>query len=310
MDVDLFLPPAYVSTREGNVLTRVCHPSICLSTGGLYPYPIMLCNICPRTCHLGGGVPGPPRGGTQVRYPPSGEVPGPPSGGYPGPVPPGGWGVPGTPLGSTQVWVPPWGVTRTRSIWEGTTLGPGTPVSAKADPLGGTQVRYPPIIVPRSGYPPPPSYPPGADTFSGPGTMPSSLGGVPRSQYPPLLWILLGLVPPKMGGYPLPPKEEGTQVNGYLLRGMYPVTLSHGGVPRMSGHPPGGYPMTHYFTGTQVRVPPFRGGTSGIAQQKEYSLHGLAVMPANAFTQEDFQMSNFVQKESSTNRHEISNSHI
>ena len=41
--VCVFLPPAYVVRREGNVLTRVC-PSICLSTGG-YPYPIMLCNI-------------------------------------------------------------------------------------------------------------------------------------------------------------------------------------------------------------------------------------------------------------------------
>ena len=39
-----YLPPAYVVRREGNVLTRVC-PSICLSTGGGYPYPIMLCNI-------------------------------------------------------------------------------------------------------------------------------------------------------------------------------------------------------------------------------------------------------------------------
>ena len=34
---NLYLPPAYVVRREGNVLTRVCpsiHPSICLSTGG------------------------------------------------------------------------------------------------------------------------------------------------------------------------------------------------------------------------------------------------------------------------------------
>ena len=46
LDGLLFLPPAYVVRREGNVLTRVC-PSIHLSDHrrGGYPYPIMLCNI-------------------------------------------------------------------------------------------------------------------------------------------------------------------------------------------------------------------------------------------------------------------------
>ena len=58
------LPPAYVVRREGNVLTRVC-PSICLSTGGGYPYPIMLCNISQNAMgQLGGGtLPGPAGGG-------------------------------------------------------------------------------------------------------------------------------------------------------------------------------------------------------------------------------------------------------
>ena len=51
----LFLPPAYVVRREGNVLSRVC-----LSvTGGEYPYPIMLCNIIQNAMGqtLGEGVP-------------------------------------------------------------------------------------------------------------------------------------------------------------------------------------------------------------------------------------------------------------
>ena len=77
------------STREGNVLTRVC-PSINLSVHrGGYPYPIMLCNISQNAMRQRGvpgsgprgGVPGPPRGvpgsgtprgGTRVRYPPGG----------------------------------------------------------------------------------------------------------------------------------------------------------------------------------------------------------------------------------------------
>ena len=113
------------STREGNVLTRVC-PSINLSVHrGGYPYPIMLCNISQNAMRQrrgGGGVPGqvppggvpgsgtprgvpgsgtpppggypgqvPPRGGTRVRYP---------RGGYPGQVPPLGGGV--TRVGSTE----------------------------------------------------------------------------------------------------------------------------------------------------------------------------------------------------------------
>ena len=54
----IYLPPAYVVRREGNVLTRVC-PSICLSTGGWwYPYPIMLCNITQNAMgQTLGGVP-------------------------------------------------------------------------------------------------------------------------------------------------------------------------------------------------------------------------------------------------------------
>ena len=84
------------STREGNVLTRVC-PSINLSVHrGGYPYPIMLCNISQNAMRQRGGTwtpPGggtrvryPPRGGTRVRYPPGGgtQVRYPPRGGYPG----------------------------------------------------------------------------------------------------------------------------------------------------------------------------------------------------------------------------------
>ena len=93
------------------------HPSICLSTGGGYPYPIMLCNISQNAMRQRGGtrVRYPPGGGTWVRYPPRGGYPGQvprgvpgsgtlpggyqgqvPPGGYPGQVPPPG-GVPGTP---------------------------------------------------------------------------------------------------------------------------------------------------------------------------------------------------------------------
>ena len=69
------------STREGNVLTRVC-PSINLSVHrGGYPYPIMLCNISQNAMRRG-GTRTPPGGGTRVRYPPWG--------GYPGQVPPRG----------------------------------------------------------------------------------------------------------------------------------------------------------------------------------------------------------------------------
>ena len=73
------------STREGNVLTRVC-PSINLSVHrGGYPYPIMLCNISQNAMRQRGGtwVRYPPGGCTRVRYPPGG-VPGsgtPPRGG-------------------------------------------------------------------------------------------------------------------------------------------------------------------------------------------------------------------------------------
>ena len=64
------------STREGNVLTRVC-----LSVhGGGYPYPIMLCNISQNAMgQLGGGYPARSSwGGTLA----GGGVPWP--GGYPG----------------------------------------------------------------------------------------------------------------------------------------------------------------------------------------------------------------------------------
>ena len=57
----LFLPPAYIVRREGNVLTRVCpsiHPSINLSIHrGEYPYPIMLCNISQNAMGQPGGYP-------------------------------------------------------------------------------------------------------------------------------------------------------------------------------------------------------------------------------------------------------------
>ena len=120
MRAHLFITARVRSTREGNILTRVC-PSINLSVHrGGYPYPIVLCNISQNAMRQRGGtqtppggypgqvpprgVPGSgtPRGGTQVRYPPGG-VPGSgtPPGGYPGQVPPGGEGVPrsGTPPG-------------------------------------------------------------------------------------------------------------------------------------------------------------------------------------------------------------------
>ena len=147
------------STREGNVLTRVC-PSINLSVHrGGYPYPIMLCNISQNAMRQLGGVPGqvpPPgggtRGGTRVRYPPGVPGSGTPLGGYPGQVPPGG---------GTRVRYPPGG--------SGTPPG-GVPVP----PWGGTRVRYPPRGVPGSGTPP--------GGVPGSGTPP---GGVPGSGTPP-----------------------------------------------------------------------------------------------------------------------------
>ena len=63
----LFLPPAYVVRREGNVLTCVCpsiHQSVCPQGG--YPYPIMLCNISQNAMGQtprGGTLPGPAEGG-------------------------------------------------------------------------------------------------------------------------------------------------------------------------------------------------------------------------------------------------------
>ena len=137
------------STREGNVLTRVC-PSINLSVHrGGYPYPIMLCNISQNAMRQWGGVPGPPRGGTRVRYPPGG-VPGPPVGGVPGS---------GTPPGDTRVRYPPRG-----GIWVRYPPG-GTRVRY---PPGGTRVRYPP-----GGYPG--QVPPGGGGY--PGQVPPPGGG-------------------------------------------------------------------------------------------------------------------------------------
>ena len=57
------------STREGNVLTRVC-PSVCPQGRGGYPYPIMLCNISQNAMGQPGGggtLPGPAGGGTLAR---------------------------------------------------------------------------------------------------------------------------------------------------------------------------------------------------------------------------------------------------
>ena len=75
------------TTREGNVLTRVC-----LSVHGGYPYPIMLCNITQNAMGQPGGVPcqvqlgGVPcqvqSGGTLAGGYPGWEVPW--LGGYPG----------------------------------------------------------------------------------------------------------------------------------------------------------------------------------------------------------------------------------
>ena len=59
----LFLPPAYVVRRKGNVLTRVC-PSICLSTGG---------RVSPQSSRWGGGS-GPAGGGDQVQLVGGGQV--------------------------------------------------------------------------------------------------------------------------------------------------------------------------------------------------------------------------------------------
>ena len=169
----VFITARVRSTREGNVLTRVC-PSTNLSVHRGGTYPIMLCNISQNAMRQqrGGGVPRPPlggRGGTRVRYPPGG-------GGYPGP---------GTPPGGTQVQAP-------RGV-----PGPPPPGGYPDPPGGGTRVRYPPGGVPRSGhpggvYPDPPGvprsgHPQGGCTqtplggYPGPGT---PLGGYP-GQVPP-----------------------------------------------------------------------------------------------------------------------------
>ena len=140
------------STREGNVLTRVC-PSTNLSVhGGGYPYPIMLCNISQNAMRQRRGV---TRSGT----------------------PPGGVPGSGTPPGGTRSGIPPWGRGGGRYLpWGVRYPSPG----------GGTRVRYPPGGVP-GGTPPggflgqvPPRGVPGSGTP--PGGVPGS--GTPRGGYP------------------------------------------------------------------------------------------------------------------------------
>ena len=157
------LPPAYVVRGKVMFWHASVHPSICLSTGGGYPYPIMLCNISQNAMRQRGGtwVRYPPRGGTRVRYPPGGGTrSGTPPGGYPAPRggtwvrhPPGGYpvryppppggtrppgGYPGQgPPGGTQSGTPPGGTQTLGGTRSGTPQGvPGPP--------GGTRVRYPP----------------------------------------------------------------------------------------------------------------------------------------------------------------------
>ena len=142
------------STREGNVLTRVC-----LSVhGGGYPHPIMLCNISQNAMgQLGGGgsLPGPARGVPCQVQPggyPAGGVPC--QGGYPG------WGVPwlggypgrgGTLAGgypgrggTLDGGYPGWGVPWPGGYpgWEGGVPWPGGTLTGKGVPwLGGYPVR-------------------------------------------------------------------------------------------------------------------------------------------------------------------------
>ena len=160
------------STREGNVLTRVC-PSINLSVhrGGVpishnalqhfpecheavvggYPYPIMLCNISQNAMRQRrGGVPishnalqhfpecHEVAGGTRVRVPPLGgtRVRYPPGGVLRSGYPPGGYPGQGTPRGVPGSGYPPGGV-------PGSSTPPGG-YPGQGTPRGGTRVRYPP----------------------------------------------------------------------------------------------------------------------------------------------------------------------
>ena len=102
------------STREGNVLTRVC-----LSVhGGGYLYPIMLCNISQNAMGQP-TLPGPAGGGTMLG-----------GGGYPG------WGLPW--LGGTLLGGLPWlGGTLAGGRYPG---GGGTLAGGVPCPGGG---RYP-----------------------------------------------------------------------------------------------------------------------------------------------------------------------
>ena len=249
---DLLITARVRSTREGNVLTRVCpsiHPSVCPRGGG-YPYPIMLCNISQNAMRQGGYL-APPGGGYQGPGTPWGgtEVWVPPLGGYRGlGTPPGGYRGLGTPPGGgTEVWVPPRGVPRFgyppgggTKVWVpppggvprfgyppwGGYRGPGTP--------RGTKVRVTPPGGPRFGYPP--------GGYWGPGPPPGGGGGVLRSGYP-------------RGGY----QGLGTPPGG-VLRFGYPPPRGYWGL----GTPPGGY--------RGLGTPP--GGGTRVGQQKEYSLHG------------------------------------
>ena len=159
------------STREGNVLTRVC-PSINLSVhrGGGVPISHNALQHFPECHEAVGGYPDPPGG-----VPGSGTPPG----GYPGQVPPRVPGPPrgvprsGTfPPGGTQVrYHPPGGGTRVRY----------PPGGVPGPPRGGTRVRYPPGGYP-SQVPPPGGYP---DPPPGGYLGQVSPRGVPKSGTPP-----------------------------------------------------------------------------------------------------------------------------
>ena len=206
------------------------HPPICLSTGGGYPYPIMLCNISQNAMRQrggtwtppGGGYPDPPRGGTQVRYP---GVPGHP-GGYPGEVPPLGEGGTRTPRGGYPGQVPPRGVPRSGTPRGGTQVR--YPQGGTQTPRGGTQVRYPP-----GGYPgqvPPRGYPGQVPPGGVPrppwgGTQVRYPRGVPRSGTPP------GGYPDPPGGYPgqVPPRGVPGPPQGGTRVGQQKEYSLHGG---------------------------------------------------------------------------------
>ena len=122
------------STREGNVLTRVC-PSVCPQGGGVPVSHNALQHFpeCHGAAGGGGTLPGPAQGGYPGRGVPcqvqlGGTLPGPArggtlAGGYPG------WGVP-WPGGYPGQGVP----------WPGGTLAGGVPGQGVPCPGGGTQL--------------------------------------------------------------------------------------------------------------------------------------------------------------------------